>query len=118
MSERVVRILTAEVVQMVEEYVYKELSDAEKYENRSPLDESGIWSLHALAAEIYAAAFGPKMSARIEGDEPARCIHASAFGQCKYQAGGHKRHKVRTSWGYHEWTAVGDTPKGGANQCG
>lgn len=47
----------ATVVQQVEEYVYKELSDAEKYDNSSPLDESGIWSLHRLAARIYAAGF-------------------------------------------------------------
>lgn len=45
------------VVQTVEEYVYSELSNAEKYENRTPLDESGIWSLHRLAAQIYAMGF-------------------------------------------------------------
>lgn len=43
-----------EVAQMVEEYIRSELDDSRKYSNRSPLDESGIWSLHALAAEIYA----------------------------------------------------------------
>lgn len=43
-----------EVVQRVEDYVRSELGDSEKYSNRSPLDESGVWSLHALAAEIYA----------------------------------------------------------------
>lgn len=45
------------VVHAVEEYVYKELSDKQKYENREPLDESGIWSLHRLAARIYAMGF-------------------------------------------------------------
>ena len=45
----------AHVVAMVEDYVRTELHDAEQYTNRAPLDESGIWSLHAMAAEIYAA---------------------------------------------------------------
>ena len=48
------RIEPPDVVMAVEQYVSRELSDAEKYENRTPLDESGIWSLHALAARIYA----------------------------------------------------------------
>lgn len=46
------------VVQEVEDYIDKELSDRDKYENRTPLDESGIWSLHRLAARIYARGFG------------------------------------------------------------
>ena len=46
-----------EVIRAVEEYVYSELSDAEKYDNSSPLDESGIWSLHRLAACIYQMGF-------------------------------------------------------------
>lgn len=45
------------VVQAVEEYVDSELSDAEKYDNSTPLDESGIWSLHRLAARVYAIGF-------------------------------------------------------------
>lgn len=45
------------VVSAVEEYVDSELSDAEKYTNSTPLDESGIWSLHRLAARIYAMGF-------------------------------------------------------------
>ncbi len=49
--------VTPNVVQAVEEYVYSELSDADKYENRSPLDGSGIWSLHRLASRIYAMGF-------------------------------------------------------------
>lgn len=51
------RVVTQAVVQQVEEYIYSELSDAAKYENRTPLDESGIWSLHALAARIYQLGF-------------------------------------------------------------
>ena len=42
------------VVAMVEDYVRAELHSAEQYTNRSPLDESGIWDLHAMAARIYA----------------------------------------------------------------
>ena len=49
--------IPADVVQAVEDYIHKELSDAQKYDNSSPLDESGIWSLHRLAANIYAKGF-------------------------------------------------------------
>lgn len=51
------RIVTPDVVDMVDLYVEGELSDAAKYSNSTPLDESGIWSLHRLAAEIYARGF-------------------------------------------------------------
>jgi hypothetical protein len=37
----------------VDFHVDSELSDAEKYTNREPFDESGVWSLHELAARIY-----------------------------------------------------------------
>ncbi|HET7690014.1 MAG TPA: hypothetical protein VFK41_06535 [Nocardioidaceae bacterium] len=53
MSERP-RIEPSSVVAAVESYVHSELTDAQQYSNRNPLDASGIWSLHALAAEIYA----------------------------------------------------------------
>lgn len=46
-----------EVVDAVEHYVSAELADAEKYENRTPLDESGIRSLHALAGTTYTLGF-------------------------------------------------------------
>ena len=42
------------VIELVESYVAEELRDAEKYTNRTPLDESGVWSLHQLAREVYA----------------------------------------------------------------
>lgn len=45
------------VVRAVEAYVYGELSDAAKYGNREPLDESGIWSLHRLVARVYSMGF-------------------------------------------------------------
>jgi hypothetical protein len=53
MSEH--RIEPQDVINLVEDYVMSELSDAEKYSNRKPLDESGIFDLHRLAAEVYAA---------------------------------------------------------------
>ena len=53
MSDRP-RIEPAPVVQAVEEYVSQELHDAEAYSNRTPLDDSGVFALHALAAEVYA----------------------------------------------------------------
>jgi hypothetical protein len=46
-----------EVAERVERYVDRELTDARKYDNRAPLDDSGVWSLHRLAAEIYALGF-------------------------------------------------------------
>jgi hypothetical protein len=52
MSER---ILPSELVMRVDLYVDKELHDARKYDNREPFDYSGIYSLHSLAAEIYAS---------------------------------------------------------------
>lgn len=51
------RIVTPDIVLAVEEYVDTELQQAEKYTNRTPLDDSGIWSLHALAADLYAMGF-------------------------------------------------------------
>ncbi|WP_280185439.1 MULTISPECIES: hypothetical protein [Nocardia] len=42
------------VIDLVERYVAQELRDADQYTNRRPLDESGIWSLHQLAREVYA----------------------------------------------------------------
>ena len=42
------------VIDLVESYVYRELSDFAQYENRSAFDESGAWSLHRLARAVYA----------------------------------------------------------------
>lgn len=44
----------AEVALAVEMYVDRELHDAEKFANRQPLDGSGVYSLHTLAAALYA----------------------------------------------------------------
>ena len=43
-----------EVAELVEQYVATELGNAAKFDNCTPLDESGIYSLHRLAAELYA----------------------------------------------------------------
>ena len=48
----------AEVALLVERYVDNALEKAAKYENSTPLDDSGVWDLHRLAAEIYAGGFG------------------------------------------------------------
>jgi len=45
------------IANLVETFVNDEYEDDRKYENRTPLDESGVWTLHQLAAEIYAAGF-------------------------------------------------------------
>lgn len=63
---------TLEVAQRVEEYVDSELGDSEKYSNRSPLDELGIWSLHVLAAEIFA--LGWREGERVASERKRRVI--------------------------------------------
>lgn len=47
----------ASIVTAVDMYVDSELRDAGRYSNRRPLDESGIYRLHVLAAQIYATAW-------------------------------------------------------------
>lgn len=59
-----------EVIQAVEFYIEQELSDAAKYDNRAPFDESGIWSLHQLARDIYAR--GVDDGTRQEGERQRR----------------------------------------------
>ena len=44
----------AHVIQEVNEYLRSERSAVEQYSNRELLDDSGRWSLHALARTIYA----------------------------------------------------------------
>lgn len=46
-----------EVVSAVDRYVDKAIKDAVKYENSALLDESGVYSLHLLAAEIFAMGY-------------------------------------------------------------
>ncbi|WP_052956748.1 hypothetical protein [Mycolicibacter heraklionensis] len=55
MSEN--RIVTPQVAELVDRYAERELDDARKFDNSTPLDESGIYSLHMLAARIYAYGF-------------------------------------------------------------
>lgn len=43
-----------DITESVEEYVDAEIRDWLRYENRTPFDESGCWSLHRLAAKVYA----------------------------------------------------------------
>lgn len=51
------RMVTPAVVNRVEIYIEYELSHADKYENRTLLDESGISNLHRLASDIYGLGF-------------------------------------------------------------
>lgn len=48
------RIEPEPVVQAVEQYVSGEHRAADQYDNKTPLDESGIYDLHTLAAQVYA----------------------------------------------------------------
>lgn len=55
MSESIIE--PREVAEAVERYVERELADARKYDNRTPLDDEGVWSLHQLAAKVFALGF-------------------------------------------------------------
>jgi hypothetical protein len=68
------RIVPVEVIESVDGYAHDELDDAQKYENSAPLDESGIYSLHILAARIYAMGFeaGERAASRRQDGERAR----------------------------------------------
>lgn len=70
MNRHLLPIEPQPVVEAVDEWVRKELADARKYDNRTLLDESGIYTLHALAADIYALAW----------DEATRASHRRADG--------------------------------------
>lgn len=50
-------IVTPDVVQQVDEYIRSETVQVQKYDNRAPFDESGIFSLHLLAAQIFAKGY-------------------------------------------------------------
>lgn len=60
------------VVATVEDYVERELADAKQYTNRSPLDESGIWTLHRLAAAIYQMGFDDGLTVQAERSHHSR----------------------------------------------
>ena len=45
------------IADLVEAFVNDEHDDVRKYTNRTPLDESSVWTLHQLAAEIYGLGF-------------------------------------------------------------
>lgn len=76
------RIEPPQVVQAVESYVSKALHDARAFSNSTPLDESGIWSLHTLAAEIYALGWrdGEDAEARRHDGERVRALKAEPEG--------------------------------------
>ena len=45
------------VADLVEAFINDEHEDARKYSNRTLLDSLSAWTLHQLAADIYAAGF-------------------------------------------------------------
>ena len=45
------------IADLVESFISSEHEDARKYSNRTLLDSSSAWTLHQLAAEIYAVGF-------------------------------------------------------------
>lgn len=65
------RIEPTEVVRLVETYVESELSDIQKYSNRTAFDRSGVFGLHAVAAEIYAVAWADAERSVMEREQQA-----------------------------------------------
>jgi len=59
-------VLPADLVLEVEMWADKQIEDSINFVNREPLDESGIFTLHRLAASIYARGWGD--GARAEGE--------------------------------------------------
>ena len=45
------------VVEAVDRYIGDEFRDAAKFSNREVLDDSGAYSLHGVAAEVYARGY-------------------------------------------------------------
>lgn len=68
------RILPPSLIDDVDSFVRRQLSDAAKFDNSDVLDESGVWSLHKLAAEIYAAGWadGEQAERRRQDGQRAR----------------------------------------------
>lgn len=61
------------VVEMVDQYVSAEYREASKFSNRAVLDESGAYSLHGLAAELYARGYQDgRMAERARADGERR----------------------------------------------
>lgn len=60
-----------DVVRSVRDFVRKARKDAEQYDNVELLDDSQVYSLHRLAAEVYAAGWS---AGHYVGSEEARDI--------------------------------------------
>jgi hypothetical protein len=59
------------IPEMVNEHLYSMLANIEKYDNVTAYDESQRYSLHRLAAQIYAAGWSDgHLSASIETRKP------------------------------------------------
>lgn len=57
MTSNLMAVEPQAIADLVEDFVNDEHEDDRKYTNRAPLDSSGVWTLHQLAAEIYAIGF-------------------------------------------------------------
>lgn len=60
------------VPQLVDDYVLAEMEQEQRYSNRTPLDESGIFSLHQLTARIYACGYDDGARAEAEKSRATR----------------------------------------------
>ena len=72
MTRPTARIEPPDVVRVVEDYINSELDQASKYDNRAPLDESGCWTLHSVAAQIYALGFDAGETTQMERERGQR----------------------------------------------
>jgi|GEM_PF-2229239 len=79
------------VAQMVERYVESEIRDAEKFSNRDVLDDSGVYGLHQLAADVYALGFNEGVTTegwrQLEARRRAREITRTPPGQDQEDGG-------------------------------
>ena len=76
MSEQ--RVEPHAVVLLVEQFVTSALNDAEAYENREVLDDSGVYDLHMLAAKIYALGWNDGEMSATQRDQSARARERDA----------------------------------------
>lgn len=67
------RIEPPAVIDLVERHIRDELRQCDQYDNRELYDESGCWSLHDLAAKIYAHGYEDgERAERCRGEEQRR----------------------------------------------
>ncbi|MEJ7648679.1 MAG: hypothetical protein WKF57_06560 [Nakamurella sp.] len=81
------RILPAQQIEEVDRVIDGLIRDAARYDNSELLDESQCWSLHKLAAELYAAGFEDGQRAEATRVRGQRARDVSAANRSESGAG-------------------------------